>query len=61
MMDLIGLIALGIGLAAPLAYGVATLLGMTHKQFRPIFRARRANGTTAPIEADVGQSSGKQS
>jgi hypothetical protein len=38
LTSFIGLIAIGAALAAPLLYGLWTLLGMTHKQFRPIFR-----------------------
>lgn len=53
IIELIGLVAIGAVLAAPLAYGVATLLGMTHKQFRPIFRVKRLNGMTAPIISDA--------
>ena len=48
-VDFIGLVAIGAALAVPLAYGLSTLLGMTHKQFRPIFHARRPNGSTTPV------------
>jgi len=45
-VDFIGLIAIGAALAVPLVYGIWTLLGMTHKQFRPIFRERPSGDTT---------------
>lgn len=48
-LDFIGIIAIGAALAVPLAYGLATLLGMTHKQFRPILRLKRPDGTAVPI------------
>lgn len=44
-----GLFAIGATVAVPLAYGLATLLGMTHKEFRPIFHGNMPDGTTTPI------------
>jgi hypothetical protein len=60
MVDFIGLVVIGAALAVPLLYGLATLLGMTHKQFHPILRREQPNGTTAPMmdgrpEPTVGQ------
>jgi len=49
LISFIGLGAIGAALAVPLAYGLATLLGMTHKQFRPIFHRKRPDGATVPI------------
>ncbi len=49
LASFIGLITLGAALTVPLAYGLATLLGMTHKQFHPIFRRKQPNGTTVPM------------
>ena len=49
MVDFIGLVMIGAALTVPLLYGLATLLGMTHKRFHPILRREQLNGTTAPI------------
>lgn len=48
-IDFIGLVVIGAVLAAPLLYGLSTLLGMTHKQFRPILRQNRPDGATVPV------------
>lgn len=49
MVDFISLIMIGMVLAVPLAYGLATLMGMTHKQFRPIFHRKQPDGATVPM------------
>jgi hypothetical protein len=49
LVSFIGFVAIGAALAVPLAYGLATLLGMTHKQFRPIFHRKQPDGMTVPI------------
>lgn len=49
LMNYSGLIAIGAAVAVPLAYGLSTLLGMTHKEFRPILHGNRPDGTTTPI------------
>ena len=49
LMNYTGLIAIGAAVAAPLAYGLTTLLGMTHKEFRPIFHGNQPDGTTTPF------------
>ena len=49
LVTFIGLVAIGAALAVPLAYGLATLLGMTHKQFRPIFHRKQQDGATMPV------------
>ncbi len=48
-LGFIGMIAIGAALAAPLLYGLATLLGLTHKQFRPILHRNRLDGGTMPV------------
>jgi hypothetical protein len=49
VVELFGMIAIGAALAAPLLYGLSTLLGMTHKQFRPILHRNRPDGATTPV------------
>ena len=51
-VDFIGLVVIGAALAVPLLYGLSTLLGMKHRQFRPIFRRKQRNGTTGPLMDD---------
>lgn len=52
LITFIGFVAIGGALSVPLLYGLATLLGMTHKQFRPIFHRKQPDGATAPIIHD---------
>ncbi len=40
-VDFIGLVIIGAALAVPLLYGLSTLLGMKHRQFRPVFRRKQ--------------------
>jgi len=40
-VDFIGAVVIGAILIAPLLYGLSTLMGMTHKQFRPVFRRKQ--------------------
>jgi hypothetical protein len=49
LISFIGFVAIGAALAVPLLYGLATLLGMTHKQFRPIFHRKQQGGMTVPM------------
>lgn len=57
--SIIGVIVIGAALAAPLLYGISTLLGLTHKQFRPIFRGKHPDGTRLPaISGNAGLPAG---
>jgi hypothetical protein len=49
LISFIGLVTIGAALAVPLVYGLATLLGMTHKQFHPILHRKQQNGATTPV------------
>ncbi len=49
LISFIGLVAIGAALAAPLVYGLATLLGMKHRQFHPILRHQEQDGTTVQM------------
>ena len=60
-MNFTGLLAIGTAVAMPLAYGLSTLLGMTHKEFRPILHRNLPDGTTEPVVHDqAGPASGRQ-
>ena len=60
MADIIGVIAIGAALAVPLVYGLSTLMGMTHKEFRPILHRNQPDGTTEPLVHDqAGRTSGR--
>jgi hypothetical protein len=49
LISFIGLVTISAVLAAPLLYGLSTLLGLTHKQFRPILHRNRPDGATTPV------------
>lgn len=61
VLGLFGMIGIGAAVAAPLWYGLSTLLGMTHKEFRPILHRKQSDGTTEPVVHDqAGPASGRQ-
>ena len=60
VLGLLSMIGIGMALAVPLLYGLSTLLGMTHKEFRPILHRNQPDGTTEPLVHDqAGRTSGR--
>lgn len=60
VLGLFSMIGIGVAVAVPLLYGLSTLLGMTHKEFRPILHRRQPDGTTEPVVHDqVGPARGR--
>lgn len=60
LITFIGFVVIGGALAVPLLYGLATLLGMTHKQFHPILREKRPDGVTVQLMNDQAKPSSEQ-
>jgi hypothetical protein len=57
MLDMIGVLALGVVLAAPLVYALAMLHGLHHKIVYPLIRVRDRDGRLMPLVLD-GRASG---
>lgn len=51
-VDMLGVVLIGAALGVPLLYGISTLLGMKHRQFRPVLRWKQPDGSTAPVFQD---------
>ena len=61
VLELLSMIGIGLAVAVPLLYGLSTLLGMTHREFRPILHRKQPDGRTEPVVHDqTGPASGRQ-